>query len=65
MISCVNEAQGDEVSLQALGVLVVSETYSRREKRKARRSKGTFSCSPALGKSVQLIQTGKEMRNVD
>lgn len=65
MISCVNEAQRDEVSLQALGVLIVSESYSRREKRKARRSKGTFSCFPALGISVQLIQIGKEIRNVD
>lgn len=64
MISYVAEAQGDELSLQALGVPVTSESYSRREKRKARRSKGTLSCSPALGKSVQLIQIGK-IRNVD
>lgn len=50
MISYVDEAQGDELRLQALGVLVTSESYSRREKRKARRSKGTFSCSPGSWK---------------
>lgn len=40
------------------------EVSSGREARKVRRSKGTFSCSSALGKSAELIQMGK-IRNVD